>query len=107
MLCRESELSLWTLNGHLMIEKAMCDEDDDVISSCAFYEGNGNEFLERQLIFTGHKRGVVNVGVTGHEIVHESIANTYTDLEHAHSERRVHPGACETYASYGSGWVQH
>ncbi|GAB1311754.1 Beige protein-like 1 [Madurella fahalii] len=38
---------------------------DDFVHSCAFYEGSaggaGNEWLENQLVFTGHKRGVVNV----------------------------------------------
>ena len=38
-------------------------EGDDSIISCAFFEGNGHEYLERQLLFTGHKRGVVNVRI--------------------------------------------
>jgi hypothetical protein len=41
----------------------VCDSNDptDYIASCAFYEGTGNEWLERDLVFTGHRRGVVNV----------------------------------------------
>lgn len=62
MLCRGSEVSLWTLNGDLILERDICVEGDDRITSCAFYEGQGNEFLERNLIFTGHRKGVVNVG---------------------------------------------
>ena len=62
MLCRASEVSLWTLNGDILLVQNIYVEGDDTISSCAFYEGNGAEFLERELIFTGHRRGVVNVG---------------------------------------------
>lgn len=61
MLCRSSEISIWTLNGESMVEQDVFLEGDDTITACTFYEGNGNEVLERQLIFTGHKRGVVNV----------------------------------------------
>ncbi len=61
MLCRGSEVSLWTLNGDPILEQDVYVEGDDTISVCAFYEGSGNEYLERNLIFTGHKKGVVNV----------------------------------------------
>lgn len=61
MLCRARMLSLFTLNGQAILEQSVCREPDDTITSCAFYEGSGNEFLERELIFTGHKRGIVNV----------------------------------------------
>ena len=61
LLCRASEISIWTLNGDLILEQDVYVEGDDIITSCAFFEGNGNEYLERQLVFTGHKRGVVNV----------------------------------------------
>lgn len=61
MLCRGPEVSLWTLNGDDILEQNIYVEGDDIISSCAFYEGSGNEYLERNLIFTGHKKGVVNV----------------------------------------------
>ena len=54
-------LSLFTLNGEAILDQIVCREADDAIASCAFYEGSGNEFLERDLIFTGHKRGIVNV----------------------------------------------
>ena len=63
MLCRGSEIALFTLNGESLLEQKICVEGDDMITSCAFYEGSGNEFLERDLIFTGHKRGVVNVSL--------------------------------------------
>ena len=63
MLCRGHYVSLFTLNGELILEQNICIEGDDAILSCAFYEGSGNEYLERDLIFTGHKRGVVNVNL--------------------------------------------
>ena len=63
VLCRGSEVSLWTLNGDVILKQNIYVEGDESISSCAFYEGSGNEFLERNLIFTGHKKGVVNVSV--------------------------------------------
>ncbi|KAL8765610.1 MAG: hypothetical protein Q9209_007392 [Squamulea sp. 1 TL-2023] len=60
MICRGPDLTLYTLNGDLIIDQHVCTEDD-VIMSCAFYEGSGNEYLERNLVFTGHRRGVVNI----------------------------------------------
>ncbi|KAF2843161.1 beach-domain-containing protein [Patellaria atrata CBS 101060] len=53
---------LFTLNGHLLLDQDVCakGEDDEVVS-CAFYEGVGNEWLERELVFTGHRRGRVNI----------------------------------------------
>ena len=63
MLCRARTVSLFTLNGETVLDQDVCHEPDDNIVACAFYEGSGNEFLERDLIFTGHKRGVVNVCV--------------------------------------------
>ena len=63
MLCRGHELALFTLNGDILLEQHhVCAEGDDIIASCAFYEGSGNEYLDQDLIFTGHRRGVVNVG---------------------------------------------
>ncbi|GME28908.1 hypothetical protein GTA08_BOTSDO12235 [Neofusicoccum parvum] len=63
MLCTGSRLMLYTLNGRLLLDQDVCDtiDPDDVVYSCAFYEGVGNEWLEKELILTGHRRGVVNV----------------------------------------------
>ncbi len=61
MLCRGRTVSLFTLNGDPILNQGVCHEPDDMITACAFYEGAGNEYLERDLFFTGHKRGVVNV----------------------------------------------
>lgn len=60
MICRGPDLTLFTLNGDPILDQNVCTEDD-VITSCAFYEGSGTDWLKRQLIFTGHRRGVVNV----------------------------------------------
>ncbi|WPH03249.1 beige protein like 1 [Acrodontium crateriforme] len=60
-LCQGVNLLLYTLNGHLLVKQKLCDNADDQILSCAFYEGAGNEWLERELIFTGHRGGVANV----------------------------------------------
>ena len=61
MLCRARTVSLFTLNGAKVLDQDVCHESDDRITACAFYEGSGNEYLERDLVFTGHRRGVVNV----------------------------------------------
>ncbi|KKZ59007.1 hypothetical protein EMCG_00872 [[Emmonsia] crescens] len=61
LVCRGNRISLYTLNGALLLDQAVCEQADDCILSCAFYEGVSNEWLERELLFTGHKRGVVNI----------------------------------------------
>ncbi|KAH7063205.1 hypothetical protein B0J12DRAFT_641803 [Macrophomina phaseolina] len=63
MLCTGPRLLLYTLNGRLLLDQDVCDsiDPDDTVYSCAFYEGVGNEWLEKELILTGHRRGVVNV----------------------------------------------
>ncbi|KAG2414470.1 hypothetical protein HFD88_003661 [Aspergillus terreus] len=61
MVCRGNRVSLFTLNGALLLDQAVCDSTDDQIISCVFYEGVSNEWQERELLFTGHRRGVVNI----------------------------------------------
>ncbi|THW23968.1 beach-domain-containing protein [Aureobasidium pullulans] len=61
MLCSGAYVRVLTLNGHLLVEQKVCDAQDDEITCCAFYEGAANEWVERVLLFTGHKRGIVNV----------------------------------------------
>ena len=63
MLCRARTVSLFTLNGEKILDQDVCHEPDDAITACAFYEGSGNEYLERDLVFTGQRRGVVNVRI--------------------------------------------
>ncbi|KAF2274057.1 beach-domain-containing protein [Westerdykella ornata] len=56
-------LIVTTLNGRLLMDQEVClgDEDVDGITALAVYEGVGNEWCERELIFTGHRRGTVKV----------------------------------------------
>lgn len=63
MLCTGPLVSLFTLNGELLLEQNVCENGgrDDYVYSCAFYEGQGAEWLENFLVFTGHRKGRVNV----------------------------------------------
>ncbi|EME84725.1 uncharacterized protein MYCFIDRAFT_152935 [Pseudocercospora fijiensis CIRAD86] len=61
ILCRGANILLYTLNGHLLVEQKLCDREEEEILCCAFYEGAGSEYLERELILTGHAHGVANV----------------------------------------------
>ncbi|KAF2086354.1 beach-domain-containing protein [Saccharata proteae CBS 121410] len=64
MVCAGSKVSIYTLNGTLLVDQDVCDDtgdEEDVVHSCAFYEGVGNEWLEKELVFTGHRRGIVYV----------------------------------------------
>jgi WD40 repeat protein len=68
MLCAGQNVLLYTLNGELVLDQNVCTSThepavEDYVHACAFYEGSagGSEWLENQLVFTGHKRGVVNV----------------------------------------------
>ncbi|KAF4587193.1 beige/BEACH domain protein [Ophiocordyceps camponoti-floridani] len=60
MLCSGPYVVLYTLNGSLLLEQKVC-EGEDYLHSCAFYEGAGDEWLENQLVFTGHGGGRVKV----------------------------------------------
>lgn len=58
-----SRLIIATLNGKVLLDQDVCtgEEDGDSITAVAVYEGVGNEWCARELIFTGHRRGVVKV----------------------------------------------
>jgi WD40 repeat protein len=58
-----SRLIITTLNGAVLLDEDVCDSEDDAdgITAVAVYEGVGNEWCERELIFTGHRRGVVKI----------------------------------------------
>ncbi|KAJ3578403.1 hypothetical protein NPX13_g2165 [Xylaria arbuscula] len=51
MLCSGPHVTLYTLNGELILDQNVCAEHDDYVYSCAFYEGGGggNEWLEAYL----------------------------------------------------------
>ncbi|KAH8838367.1 hypothetical protein MCOR27_009468 [Pyricularia oryzae] len=67
MLCSGTNVMLFSVNGDLLVDQNVCGTNtsnsrDDYVHSCAFYEGSGgNEWLENQLVFTGHRRGKVNI----------------------------------------------
>lgn len=61
LLCSGPNVLLYTLNGSLIFDVNVCSDQEDYVHSCAFYEGAANEWLEDQLIFTGHRRGRVCV----------------------------------------------
>ncbi|KAK3719916.1 Beige protein-like 1 [Vermiconidia calcicola] len=61
LICQDAYVLVYTLNGHLLLKQKVCESPHDRMTCCAFYEGAGNEWLERELIFTGHTHGVVNV----------------------------------------------
>ncbi|KAK8075025.1 hypothetical protein PG997_009688, partial [Apiospora hydei] len=61
MLCSGPNVALYTVNGELLLDQNVCEEHDDFVQSCAFYEGSGSEWLESFLVFTGHKRGRVKI----------------------------------------------
>jgi hypothetical protein len=58
-------LIVTTLNGTVLLDEDICDSEDDAegITAVAVYEGVANEWCERELIFTGHRRGVVKVRI--------------------------------------------
>ena len=61
VLCHGSEISMYTINGERLLRQDAGDSGSEAIMSCACYEGAGNEWLERDIIFTGHKKGLVRV----------------------------------------------
>lgn len=52
---------LYTVNGEEIIDQDISVGSDDVVSCCAFYEITCNDWIDTELIFTGHRRGVANV----------------------------------------------
>jgi WD40 repeat protein len=56
-------LIVTTLNGTVLLDEDICDSEEDTegITAIAVYEGVGNEWCSAELIFTGHRRGVVKV----------------------------------------------
>ncbi|KAH9861669.1 hypothetical protein J1614_011422 [Plenodomus biglobosus] len=58
-----SRLIVTTLNGTVLLNEDICDSEEDVdgITAIGVYEGVGNEWCERELIFTGQRRGVVKI----------------------------------------------
>lgn len=57
LLCQGSTIFIFTVNADFLLRQ----DAGDPILSCVAYEGVGSEWLERDIMFTGHKRGVVRV----------------------------------------------
>jgi ribosome-associated translation inhibitor RaiA len=51
------------LNEPMLLDQDVCGEEDDsdVITAVAVYEGQGTEWVQREILFTGHRRGVVKI----------------------------------------------
>ncbi|SZF04114.1 unnamed protein product [Blumeria hordei] len=60
MICREQTVVIYTLNGDLILEQNLSSGLDDYISSCAWFEGTGNEWIENDLCFISQRGGIVN-----------------------------------------------
>lgn len=61
LVCRRREVGIFTLNGEVVVERELTQEEGGAVVSCAFFEGSGVGWLKRELVFTGHAIGVVNV----------------------------------------------
>lgn len=71
IVCYGSTICVFTLNGDLLVRQDTSERarsstspitaTEDNIISVSCYEGAGNEWLERDIIFTGHKRGIVKI----------------------------------------------
>lgn len=100
MVCRGNRISLYTLNGALLLDQDVCESIDDRVMSCVFYEGVNNEWQERELIFTGHRKGVVNVR-SPNSFFHSRLFSPFglkanvqpQDMEQDHSGRTFRVGA--------------
>ncbi|KAG4304113.1 hypothetical protein PORY_002477 [Pneumocystis oryctolagi] len=60
-ICSGADISIWTINGDLLLRQNIELKKNDMIFSCKFYEGISNEWIEYDLLFTGHKFGIVQV----------------------------------------------
>jgi hypothetical protein len=91
-VCRGNRLSLYTLNGALLLEQTVCDSTGDKTLACVFYEGVGDEWQERDLLFTGHRRGVVNVSLAKACCSLLIALLTFVDLEQDHAQWPIRVG---------------
>ena len=72
--CSGPNLHWWTVNGDLFAEQMICADTTKGILACIFYEGVGQEWIAKDLVFTAHKEGVVRVS-------HSAINVLTSDLE--------------------------
>lgn len=62
-LCIERSIIIYSLNGKLLLQRDVCSAKDalDYVTTCCWYEGLRGEWLQRILLFTGHRDGAVRV----------------------------------------------
>ncbi|GAN06509.1 beige/BEACH domain-containing protein [Mucor ambiguus] len=56
--CSGHVIRVWTVNGDLYLTKSACPSSESILS-CIFYERKLTEWNSKDLIITGHRRGVV------------------------------------------------
>jgi beige protein homolog 1 len=59
--CAGPNLHWWTINGDQFAEQMICADARNGILVCVFYEGVGQEWIAKDLLFTAHKEGIVRV----------------------------------------------
>lgn len=86
IVCRGNRITMYTLNGDVLVDQPVCESIEDQVLSCVFYEGVQNEWLERELVLTGHSRGVVNIWAKN---IHEGVfeLELIRQLHHTDSSR--------------------
>ncbi|CAB4400230.1 unnamed protein product [Rhizophagus irregularis] len=58
--CSGPVIKIWTINGDLLLTKNTSQLQDPILC-CTFYEGKQNEWLDEDMIITGHKKGVIKI----------------------------------------------
>ncbi|KAF2431524.1 beach-domain-containing protein [Tothia fuscella] len=63
LLAKGRKIKVFTLNGDVLVEKDVCDEGSEIdeVTSCAWYENVKEEWMERIVLVTGHRCGVIKV----------------------------------------------
>lgn len=58
--CSGGTVRLWTINGDLLVQRPTS-QMSDPICSVRFYEGIAGQWQTRDLLFTGHKKGIIQI----------------------------------------------
>jgi beige protein homolog 1 len=63
LLSRGRSIKMLTINGKILLERDVCDDHEpgDRVTSIAWYQNVKQEWMEKILLLTGHKCGVVKV----------------------------------------------
>jgi len=63
LLSRSRSVKIFTLNGKVLCERDVCDGigEEDRVTSIAWYEAVKQEWVEKILLVTGHKSGVIKI----------------------------------------------